>query len=68
MRNDKETTDKLKNLEKLYGQEIHDIWNPKKKDKDYRNPRISKVQFLRQVGAARMDEWEIYKDNMAEKN
>ena len=63
-RKDKKVKDGLENMRKFYGAEIEEIWNPKKKDKDYKNPHLTKVEFLRQVGYARMNEWKIYKNNM----
>jgi len=56
----------LKNIEKQFGTEIKKLWQPEK-DKNYKRPVMSRLQFLKEFGAARIGEYENYKQNAKNK-
>ncbi len=53
----------LKNIEKQHGTEIKKLWQPEK-DTKYQRPLMSRLQFLKEYGASRINEYELYKKNM----
>ena len=67
-KNDKETAEDLKSVEKLYEKEVGGAFKPwAKKESHYKPPYLSRVQFLREFGAARINEYDEYRLKMANK-
>ena len=67
-KDDKETAKDLKSVEKLYEKEIGGVFKPwSKKDSGYKPPYLTRVQFLREFKAARINEYPDYKKRMADK-
>ena len=46
-------------------EKIKKLWQPEK-DTKYQRPLMSRLQFLKEYGAARINEYELYKQNMEE--
>lgn len=65
---DKETAEDLKKVGKLYEKEVGGVFKLwPKKDSNYKPPFMTRIQFLREFKATRINEYEDYKKKMAEK-
>ena len=65
---DKETTEVLKKMEKTYGSELEGTFKPwSRKESNYKPPFMTRIQFLKEFKAARINEYPEYKKRMAEK-
>lgn len=60
-KNDKETAENLKKVGKLYEKEIGGVFKPwPRKESNYKPPFMTRVQFLREFGAPRINEYDEY--------
>ena len=67
-KNDKETAEDLKRVGKLYEKEVGGAFKPwSRKESNYKPPFMTRIQFLKEFKAPRINEYEDYKKRMQQK-